>query len=123
MGRLSSKGKIKSFSQRRRENMLHCSQIIWKEDSMGEKEGRNTRVLSLFVKLSYGDILKKKEEARHYQVTERTIQRDLETIRSVLEEERKMGRDDRMLLYDREQNGYKICRVYLSREDSHFCKW
>lgn len=30
----------------RRENMLHCSQIIWKEDSMGEKEGRNTRVLS-----------------------------------------------------------------------------
>lgn len=103
--------------------MLHCSQIIWKEDSMGEKEGRNTRVLSLFVKLSYGDILKKKEEARHYQVTERTIQRDLETIRSVLEEERKMGRDDRMLLYDRGQNGYKICRVYLSREDSHFCKW
>lgn len=103
--------------------MLHCSQIIWKEDRMGEKEGRNTRVLSLFVRLSYGDILKKKEEARHYQVTERTIQRDLETIRSVLEEERKMGRDDRMLLYDREQNGYKICRVYLSREDSHFCKW
>ena len=90
---------------------------------MGEKEGRNTRVLSLFVRLSYGDILKKKEEARHYQVTERTIQRDLETIRSVLEEERKMGRDDRMLLYDREQNGYKICRVYLSREDSHFCKY
>ena len=90
---------------------------------MGEKEGRNTRVLSLFVKLSYGDILKKKEGARHYQVTERTIQRDLETIRSVLEEERKMGRDDRMLLYDREQNGYNICRVYLSREDSHFCKW
>ena len=42
---------------------------------MGEKEGRNTRVLSLFVRLSYGDILKKKEEARHYQVTERTIQR------------------------------------------------
>ena len=34
--------------------MLHCSQIIWKEDSMGEKEGRNTRVLSLFVRLSYG---------------------------------------------------------------------
>ena len=48
---------------------------------MGEKESRNTRVLSLFVKLSYGDILKKKEEARHYRVTERTIQRDLETIR------------------------------------------
>ena len=71
---------------------------------MGEKEGRNTRVLSLFVRLSYGDILKKKEEARHYQVTERTIQRDLETIRSVLEEERKMGRDDRMLLYDREHD-------------------
>ena len=78
---------------------------------MGEKESRNTRVLSLFVKLSYGDILKKKEEACHYQVTERTIQRDLETIRSVLEEERKRGRDDRMLLYDRGQNGYKICKI------------
>lgn len=97
--------------------MLHCSQIIWKEMSMGEKEGRNTRVLSLFVRLSYGDILKKKEEARHYQVTERTIQRDLETIRSVLEEERKKGRDDRMLLYDRGQNGYKICRVYENQKE------
>ena len=62
-------------------------------------------------------IRKKKEEARHYRVTERTIQRDLETIRSVLEEERKMGRDDRMLLYDREQNGYKICRVYEKQKE------
>lgn len=42
---------------------------------MGEKKSRNTRVLSLFVRLSYGDILNKKEEACHYQVTERTIQR------------------------------------------------
>lgn len=83
---------------------------------MGEKKSRNTRVLSLFVRLSYGDILNKKEEACHYQVTERTIQRDLETIRSVLEEERKKGRDDRMLLYDRGQNGYKICRVYETRK-------
>ena len=58
---------------------------------MGEKKSRNTRVLSLFVRLSYGDILNKKEEACHYQVTERTIQRDLETIRSVLEEERRAG--------------------------------
>ena len=50
-------------------------------------------------------------------MAERTIQRDLETIRSVLEEERKMGRDDRMLLYDREQNGYKICRVYEKQKE------
>ena len=77
---------------------------------MGEKKSRNTRVLSLFVRLSYGDILNKKEEACHYQVTERTI-------RSVLEEERKKGRDDRMLLYDRGQNGYKICRVYENQKE------
>lgn len=77
---------------------------------MGEKKSRNTRVLSLFVRLSYGDILNKKEEACHYQVTERTIQRDLE-------EERKKGRDDRMLLYDRGQNGYKICRVYENQKE------
>ena len=97
MERLSSKEKIKSFSQRLKENMLHCHQM--------------------FVRLSYGDILNKKEEACHYQVTERTIQRDLETIRSVLEEERKKGRDDRMLLYDRGQNGYKICRVYENQKE------
>ena len=30
---------------------------------MRESESRNTRVLSLFVRLSHGDILKKKEEA------------------------------------------------------------
>ena len=54
---------------------------------------------------------KKKEEAARYQVTERTIQRDLETIRNVLREERQKGKDDRMLLYNREQNGYWICRI------------
>ena len=79
---------------------------------MRESESRNTRVLSLFVRLSHGDILKKKEEAGRYQVTERTIQRDLETIRNVLREERQKGKDDRMLLYNREQNGYWICRIY-----------
>lgn len=78
---------------------------------MRESESRNTRVLSLFVRLSHGDILKKKEEADRYQVTERTIQRDLETIRNVLREERQKGKDDRMLLYNREQNGYWICRI------------
>ncbi|MBS1317884.1 MAG: hypothetical protein HP042_05490 [Lachnospiraceae bacterium] len=78
---------------------------------MRESESRNTRVLSLFVRLSHGDILKKKEEAGRYQVTERTIQRDLETIRNVLKEERQKGKDDRMLLYNREQNGYWICRI------------
>lgn len=41
---------------------------------MGEKKSRNTRVLRLFVRLSYGDILNKKEEACHYQVTERTTE-------------------------------------------------
>ena len=84
---------------------------------MGEKKSRNTRVLSLIVRLTYVDILNKKEDACHYKVTERTIQRDLETIRSVLEEERKKGRDDRMLLYDRGQNGYKICRVYENQKE------
>ena len=78
---------------------------------MRESESRNTRVLSLIVRLSHGDILKKKEEAARYQVTERTIQRDLETIRNVLREERQKGKDDRMLLYNREQNGYWICRI------------
>ena len=91
--------------------MLNCFQITRKEDSIRESESRNTRVLSLFVRLSHGDILKKKEEAARYQVTERTIQRDLETIRNVLREERQKGKDDRMLLYNREQNGYWICRI------------
>ncbi len=84
---------------------------------MRESESRNTRVLSLFVRLSHGDILKKKEEAARYQVTERTIQRDLETIRNVLKEERQKGKDDRMLLYNREQNGYWICRIYEKQEE------
>ena len=84
---------------------------------MRESESRNTRVLSLFVRLSHGDILKKKEEAGRYQVTERTIQRDLETIRNVLKEERQKGKDDRMLLYNREQNWYLICRIYEKQEE------
>ena len=90
---------------------------------MGEKEGRNTRVLSLFVKLSYGDILKKKEEARHYQVTERTIQRDLETIRSVLEEERKMGRTIGCFCTTESRTGIKSAEFISVEKTSHFCKW
>lgn len=50
-------------------------------------------------------------------MTERTIQRDLRRSEAFWKKERKKGRDDRMLLYDRGQNGYKICRVYENQKE------
>ena len=61
------------------------------------------RVLSMYDRLMDGKVLAKRSEAVRFGVDERTIQRDLDDIRTHLSEER---RDDLELVYDRRRMGY-----------------
>lgn len=77
---------------------------------MAEKWGKNSRVLDLYVRLCEGKLIKKEEEARRFQVDERSIQRDIDDIRafignSVTEHGTQY---ERGILYDRVSKGYKM---------------
>ena len=61
------------------------------------------RILSMYDRLLEGKVLVKSSEALRFGVDERTIQRDLEDIRTHLADER---RDDLELVYDRRKMGY-----------------
>ena len=45
---------------------------------------KSERLLQIYAKLANGEILKKKELAQHFHVTERSIQRDIEALRCFL---------------------------------------
>ena len=60
------------------------------------------RVLRIYLELARGAVLGKKGLARQFQVTERSIQRDLSALRCFLAEEN-MGQD---IVYDKKLGGY-----------------
>ena len=53
-----------------------------------EKEKQIHRILSMYDRLKNGETIVKKEEAVRYQVTEKSIQRDIDSIRAFLETEK-----------------------------------
>ncbi len=50
-----------------------------------QEETKVNRILRLYTKLMNGRLIYKSEEALHYHVTQRTIQRDIEDIRKSLD--------------------------------------
>lgn len=65
------------------------------------------RVLHIYFKLAQGAVLGKRELAQQFQVTERSIQRDLSALRCFLAEQN-MGQD---IIYDKAVHGYYIKNV------------
>lgn len=53
-----------------------------------ERESKNFRTLDMYVRLCEGKIINKAEEARRFNVDERSIQRDIDDIRTFLDERR-----------------------------------
>ena len=51
-----------------------------------ENKDKVLRVLSIYEKLMEGSIVNKEEEANYYKVTERSIQRDIDDIRSFMDQ-------------------------------------
>ena len=66
------------------------------------------RVLGLYTKLMNGSVIYKSEEALHYNVNERTIQRDLDDIRSYMENAVEHSGIINDVIYDRRKRGYRL---------------
>ena len=70
------------------------------------KESKNQRTLDLYVRLCEGKTINKATEASRFGVDERSIQRDIDDIRSFLEEKRLSDGDTREIVYDRIKKGF-----------------
>lgn len=67
---------------------------------------KSERMIDIYVKLINGGIINKRQEAGRHNVSEKSIQRDIEDIRDYIF--KKHGLSKVELIYDREQQGYKL---------------
>lgn len=84
------------------------------------KNDKIFRMLSMYDRLSEGKILYKSEEADHFQVNEKSIQRDIEDIREYLDAQFAQTGNENRLIYDHTQRGYRLersGRMMLSNEE------
>lgn len=79
------------------------------------KSDKTARMLGLYTKLMNGYIINKTTEAVHYGVNERSIQRDIEDIRSFLDDVSLESSGLNTVIYDRSQNGYRLEQIYKIR--------
>ena len=70
-------------------------------------ELKSARLLSIYARLLNGRVLNKRELAQEFGVTARSIQRDLESLRSFLSNEM-LGQD---VVYDRAAGGYRLTKT------------
>ena len=70
------------------------------------------RVLGMYSKLMNGSIINKAEEAQNYSVNERSIQRDIEDIRSYLDKSSTDTGIINTVIYDRINKGYRLEQIY-----------
>lgn len=71
---------------------------------MTSSQQKDDRVLSLYARLQKGDVIRKTEEAQRFGVTEKSIQRDLDTVRDFLASEY----TGQTVVYDKRLNGYRL---------------
>ena len=67
-------------------------------------EAKSARLLEMYADLSQGDVLSKAELSTRYHVSERSIQRDMESLRSFIVNHN-LGRE---VVYDYNQKGYRL---------------
>lgn len=69
-----------------------------------EKESQIHRILSMYERLTNGEALIKKEEAARFQISEKSIQRDIDSIRNFLE----LEKSNEYVDYDRSKKAYVL---------------
>ena len=74
--------------------------------------GKISRVLEIYTKLVNGKFINKVEEANKYEVSERTIQRDIDDIRCFFEQQMESTGVINQVVYDRIRDGYHLEQVY-----------
>ena len=67
-------------------------------------EAKSMRLLTIYTRLSDGQTLNKSELAREFGITQRSVQRDIESLRVFLAEEM-LGRE---IIYDANAKGYRL---------------
>lgn len=67
-------------------------------------EAKSARLLAIYSRLVRGKLLPKRELAQRFQVTERSVQRDMEALRCFFAEEGL----DQDVIYDRQAGGYRL---------------
>lgn len=72
------------------------------------KNDKVIRVLQIYTKLLNGCVVKKSEEALHYGVNERSIQRDIEVIRNFFDLDPEQSENMNFIIYDRQCMGYRL---------------
>ena len=72
------------------------------------KESKNYRTLDMYIRLCEGKTINKAEESRKFEVDERSIQRDIDDIRSFIEDKRLSAGDAREIIYDRAKKGFVL---------------
>ena len=76
------------------------------------KTDKTARILKLYTKLMNGYTINKTEETQENSVNERSIQRDIDDIINFLENETTNGGYINSVIYDSEENGYRLERIY-----------
>lgn len=83
-----------------------------KEEMKSDQIGR---VLQIYSKLLDGYIVNKAELAARYGVNERSIQRDIDSIRNFLDEDSERTGVINSIVYDRIEKGYRLETIYQMR--------
>ena len=73
---------------------------------MGKTVGKSERLLQIYSRLVRGDVLSKKELAQQFHIAERSVQRDMESLRYFFAEQG-LGQD---VLFDSSAGGYRLER-------------
>lgn len=75
-------------------------------------ERKTIRVLKIYTMFLEGKTLNKINLANDFEVTERTIQRDIDDIRNFFDREMEQSGYRNQLIYDRKEKGYRLERIY-----------
>lgn len=70
-------------------------------------EAKSTRLLEIYARLVHGDVLSKAALSLQYHVSERSVQRDMESLRAFVAHQG-VGQD---VVYDYKQKGYRLIQT------------
>lgn len=88
------------------------------ENSKIDKTNKSERVLALHEKLRSGKGIRKEEEAKRYGVDVKSIERDIDVIKSFLSDQQLETGEIREIKYDRNRGEY----ILVTRQNSKFTK-
>ena len=77
-----------------------------------ENKDKVNRILDIYTKLINGYSVNKAEEAVRYGVNQRTIQRDIDDIRTFLADDTAASGNQNDVIYDRMEKGFRLEKIY-----------